>query len=239
MRQRSNASHAISTFNEQALHAALKAWYAQPGDRFEVPVEGSIIDIVRDGLLIEIQTGGFSPLRRKLAKLVEGYCVRLVYPIARDRWIVRLKGRRGTKVLGRRRSPKRGRLLDVFGELVSLPALCAHENFSLEVLLTQEEEVRRLGPGRAWRRRGWVTQERWLLDVVGRHVFETPADFAALLPDELDEPFDTAALAHGLDCPRRLAQKAAYALRKMGVLEAVGKRGNAILYARAACAVAG
>lgn len=231
-----NRSHAISTLNEGPLHAGLKAWYAEPGDAEEVLVDGFLVDIVRDGLLIEIQTGGFSPLRRKLAKLVEGYCVRLVYPIAREKWIVRLKGRRSTKVLGRRKSPKRGKVLDVFAELVSLPALCADENFSLEVLLTQEEEVRRQVPGRAWRRRGWVTQERRLLDVVERRLFETPADFAALLPDELDEPFDTAELAGAIGCPRWLAQKAAYALRKMDVLEMAGKRGNAILYTRAACA---
>ena len=45
----------ISTFNEKPLHAALKAWYARAGDRLEVQVDGFIIDIVRDGLLIEIQ----------------------------------------------------------------------------------------------------------------------------------------------------------------------------------------
>ena len=34
--------------------------------------------------------------------------------------------------------------------------------------------------------------------------------------------------------PRRLAQQMAYCLRKMGRIEAVGKEGNAILYARSA-----
>jgi hypothetical protein len=227
-------SHAISTLNEGPLHAALKDWYAEPGDATEVLVDGFLVDIVRNGLLIEIQTRSFSPLRRKLARLVEGHRVRLVYPIAREKWVLRMKGRRSKKTLGRRKSPKRGRLVDVFAELVSVPALCAHENFSLEVLFTREEEVRRQVAGRAWRRRGWVTQERRLLDVVGRCVFETPADFAALVPDELGEPFDTAQLARAIGRSRWLAQKAAYALREMGAINAVGKRGNAILYARTA-----
>src|SRR5262245_62323945 len=30
----------IGLLNEKPLHAALKAWYAQPGDQFEVPLDG-------------------------------------------------------------------------------------------------------------------------------------------------------------------------------------------------------
>lgn len=227
-----NGSHAISTLNEGPLHAALKAWYARPSDETEVLVDGFLIDIVRDGLLIEIQTRGFSPLKRKLGRLVEGHRIRLVYPIAREKRIVRMKGRRSQKTLGKRKSPKRGAVEDVFAELVAFPALCAHPGFSVEVLLTREEEVRRQYADRAWRRRGWVTEERRLLDVVESRVFETPADFAALLPDALDEPFDTGELARAIGRPRWLAQKMAYCLREMGVIEPVGKRGNAVLYAR-------
>ena len=43
-----NASHNISTLNEKPLHAALKEWYASPGDRFEVPVDGYLVDIMPD-----------------------------------------------------------------------------------------------------------------------------------------------------------------------------------------------
>ena len=50
----------IGLINEKPLHASLKQWYARPGDRFEVPVDGFVIDIVRDNLLIEIQTRNFA-----------------------------------------------------------------------------------------------------------------------------------------------------------------------------------
>jgi hypothetical protein len=227
-----NSSHAISTLNEGPLHAALKAWYARRGDRFEVPVDGYLVDIVRGRLLIEIQTGGFSPLKRKLEALSHRHRVRLVYPIARDNWIVRM-AKRGRRVLGRRRSPKRGAVEDLFTELVSMPGLLTRARFSVEVLLTQEEEVRRHDPRRAWRRRGWVTCERRLLDVVDRRLFESPADLAALLPGDLPKVFTTAELAAAIARPRWLAQKMAYCLREMGAIEAVGKRGNAVQYARA------
>ena len=225
-------AHRISTLNESPLHADLKAWYARPGDRLEVPVEGFIIDIVRDELLIEVQTGSLASLKRKLPALAESHPVRLVVPIPREKWIVRL-AEDGEGTLGRRRSPKRGQIEDIFGELVSFPQLLAHPNFSLEVLLTQEEELRRYDGTRAWRRRGWVTHERRLLEVVDQQHFSTPGEMAALLPPALEEPFSTADLAAALGRPRRLAQRMAYCLREMGDIEAVGKQGNAILYARA------
>ncbi len=229
--QSQEMQHEIGSLNEKPLHAALKEWYAQPGDQFEVPVDNFVIDIVRDELLIEIQTQGFSQIKGKLAELLARHPVQLVYPIAREKWIVKLtQGRRGRR--SRRKSPKRGTIHDVFGELVSIPGLLSEPGFTLEVLLIQEEEVRRHDPKRAWRRRGWVTHERRLLDVVDRKVFREPADLAALIPPELSEPFTTSDLAAAIFRPLRLAQRMAYCLREMGAIVAVGKQGNAFLYAR-------
>ena len=222
----------IGTLNEKSLHAALKAWYAQPGDQLEVSVDGFIVDIVRDDLLVEIQTTSFSAIKQKLAALTPHHPVRLVYPIAREKWIVRL-AKDGKGQLGRRKSPQGGTLEQVFGELVSFPRLLPSPNFSLDVLLIQEEEIRRYDGKRGWRRRGWITHERRLLQVVGHRLFETPADMAALLPPNLAEPFTTSDLAAAVAKPRWLAQKMAYCLREMDAIVPVGKRRNAILYTRA------
>ena len=219
----------IGTLNEKPLHAALKQWYAQPGDRFEAPVDGYVIDLVRGELLIEIQTASFAALKRKLADLVTRHPVRLVYPVAQERWLLKLAPD-GHSHLGRRKSPQRRSLMHLFEELVSFPQLLSSPNFSLHVLLIQEEQVRRYDSKRAWRRKGWVTHERRLLQVVDNRLFETPADMAALLPAGLAEPFTTSDLAAAIAKPRWLAQKMAYCLRKMGVITAIGKRGNAILY---------
>jgi hypothetical protein len=218
----------IGTLNEKPLHAGLRAWYARPGDRFEVPVEGYVIDLVRGDLLVEIQTANFAALKRKLPTLTRQHSVRLVYPVAYEKWIVKHPADGETPT--RRKSPKRGSYLDVFAELVRLPTLLTRANFALHVLLIQEEEVRRHEPGRAWRRKGWVIDERRLLAVVEDRLFEHPADLLALLPESLPRPFTTADLAAVGGLRKRLAGQVAYCLRKMDMLEAVGKRGNAILY---------
>ena len=222
--------HQINTLNEKPLHAALKDWYVQPGDEVEVKMKGFYVDIVRGGLLIEIQTRGFAAIRRKLGRLVDDHPIRLVYPIAAEKWIVRLD--KDGKVLGRRKSPKHGAHEDVFEELVSMPRLMQHPNMSLETLLIQEEEVRYHDPNRGWRRKGWMTHERRLLKVLDRRIFTTAAELAAFIPEITPELFTTADLAIATKRPRWVMQKMAYCLREMDAIHVVGKKRNAIVYER-------
>jgi len=218
----------IGLLNEKPLHASLKQWYARPGDRFEVPVDGFVIDIVRDDLLIEIQTGNFSAIKSKLTRLSDSHRVRLIYPIVQEKWIVRVSSdNRGVAI--RRKSPKRGRLEDLFWELVSIPQLLSHPNFSLEVLMIRQEEFRRYERKRKWRRRGWVLEGRQLLEVLEQRVFGESADWLRFLPEGL-ESFTTSDLATGIDTKRELAQKMAYCLRESRMIELIGRRGRANLY---------
>jgi hypothetical protein len=221
----------IGTLNEKPLHAALKYWYAQPGDEIEVKVDGYFIDIIQEGVLVEIQTRNFSAIKRKVTKLVQKYPLRLVYPIAQEKWIVKLP-KEGHGKPTRRKSPKRGKVIDMFAELVSFPALMNHPNFSLEVLLIQEEEVRRHVKSSNWRRRGWRTEERRLLAVIKQYIFEAPADLWQLLPSNLPNEFTTSDLVSAMGVNRRGAQQLAYCLRKMNAIEQIGKRGRSNLYTK-------
>jgi hypothetical protein len=220
----------VGTLREKPLHAALKRWYAEVGDRIEEPVDGFVIDLVRDGVLIEIQTSGFSSMKRKLVKLLDNYAVHVVHPIPVEKWIVKLD--EAGQVISRRKSPKRGAAVDLFGELVSFPGLIAHPNLTLEVLFIREEEVRRFDGTKAWRRKGWVVEERRLLEVIDRLIVDSPEALASLLPNEVTLEFTTADLADALRRNRRLAQQMTYCLRHAGVIEMVGKDGNTIVYSR-------
>jgi hypothetical protein len=218
----------IGLLNEKPLHASLKQWYARPGDQFEIPVDGFVIDIVRDDLLIEIQTRNFSSIKSKLNKLARTHRVRLIYPIVQEKWIVRSATPEGHRVI-RRKSPKRGRLEDLFWELVSIPQLLSNPNFSFEVLMIREEEVRRYDKKRRWRRKGWVLEGRQLLEVVDQRLYGGSADWLHFLPDGLGS-FTTHDLATRIDTRRDLAQKMAYCLREARIIELIGRRGRANLY---------
>ncbi len=222
----------IGELNEQPLHAALKAYYARPDDQVEVSTDGYVIDLVQDDCLIEIQTGNFSNVKRKLSELVRRYPVRLVYPVAAEKWILKLP-QQGTEQPQYRKSPKRGRVEAIFSELVSFPRLLLEDNFSLEVVLVQEEEVRRFVCKKRGRKDGWVTVERRMLGVVAQRIFEKPSDLSNLLPADIPAEFTTLDLAQAIDIPRRLAQKMAYCLREIGEIDWVGKRGRSHIYSRA------
>ncbi len=220
----------IGTLGEHHLHAALKEHLQQPGDLVEQEVEGFVVDLVRGAQLIEIQTRGFTKMAKKLDRLLDRHPVRLVHPIAAELWIVKLDDD-GAQT-SRRKSPRRGQLVDVCAELVSFPTLLSHPNFTLEVVLVQEEEVRRPNP-KAWRRRGWSTVERRLLDVVGSHTFESTAHLGSLLPSDLPDPWGTAELAKALGRSRRLAQQVAYCLREAGIASPLRRTRRGHLYTSA------
>lgn len=221
----------MGTLREKPLHAALKRWYAEGGDLVEQPLDGFVIDLVRGDVLIEIQTRGFSSMKRKLEALIPRHTVRVVYPVPVEKYIVKVD--EDGVVASRRRSPKRGAAVDVFAELVSFPELIAEGSLTVEVLLITEEELRRHDPTRAWRRKGWVVEERRLLEVRDRLVLDCPQRLAALLPHDLPGEFTTADVATALGRRRRLAQQMTYCLRHVGAIDMIGKTGNAVVYRRA------
>ena len=86
-----NLHDVIGVLREGPLHRDLKGLLAAPGDAFEVKVDGYVIDLVRaGGELVEIQTGGFSPLRKKLDALLDRHPIRIVHPIPARRRIIRV-----------------------------------------------------------------------------------------------------------------------------------------------------
>ncbi len=213
---------------EYSLHSEIKRWYTVSGDELEVKVEDFIIDILRGKFLIEIQTGNFSAVKKKLIKLLPNNQVRLVYPIAKLKWVVHVS--ESGEFIRRRKSPKKGKLTDLFYELIHTPTLIKDRNFSLEVLLIEEEEVR-CNDGRGnWRRRGISVKDRKLLNVFDRIIFEDSGDFLEFLPKELDGYFTNKVLASKLGISVRLAQKITYCLRKMGAISIAGKKNNELLF---------
>ena len=216
---------------EYSLHSEIKRWYMTSEDELEVKVDDFIIDVLRGKLLIEIQTGNFSAIKNKLTNLLRNNNqVRLVYPIAQLKWIVHETA--SGEFVRRRKSPKKGKVTELFYELVHAPSLIKDKNFSLEVLLIEEEEIRCSDGRGSWRRRGVSTKDRKLLNVFDRIVFEDSRDFLEFIPEELDGYFTNKVLALKLGVSVRLAQKITYCLRKMGAISVAGKRRNQLLFQR-------
>lgn len=225
----------IGNLNESPLHLELKRRCAPPGSRFEVTVDGYVVDAVGDGEIVEIQTANLGAARAKLEHLARHHRVRLVLPVARELWLLT---RHPDGRCSRRRSPRHAPdaqpAAEVFRELVAAPTLLALPGLQLEVAVTEQEALRLPAPRRRGRAR-WRVAERRLLKLLERRRFEHPAQLGDLLPPPsvLPEPFTTAELAAASGLRRELCQKMAYCLHHSRVLLREGKRGNAHLYRRA------
>jgi hypothetical protein len=225
-----NLPDVIGVLREGPLHRELKALLAAPGDAFEVKVDGYVIDLVRaSGELVEIQTGSFSPLRRKLDALLDRHPVRIVHPIPAKRRIVRVD--EDGEVLSTKASPKKPTAAMIFEGLVSFPTLLDHPNLTIEVLLTAEDHIRKPAPVRG-RRYLRDPGERRLTEIIQRIELRGPGDAAKLIP-AFDQPFTTKELAKAMRVPLPLAQKTAHCLRALNVLEPAGMRGRAPLHVTA------
>ncbi len=221
----------INTSNEGTLHADIKAWYRLPGDLIEEKVGGFIVDLIQGEnreLLIEIQTANFAAIARKLKVLLENHHVRLVFPIAREKWIINTKA--SGAIINRRKSPKTGRTEEVFKELLRIPALVNHQNFSLEVLMVKIEEIRCADGQGSWRRGGVSIKDRRLLEVLDRQLFVTDTDWLKLIPEGIQQPFTNKTLAKSLGQSVYTARKMTYCLKKIGVIKETGKNRNELLF---------
>ncbi len=216
---------------ETSLHREQKQIYAGPGAQLEVRVAGYRIDAVVGEELIEVQHGPLSAIRDKVRRLLETHDVRIVKPIVMRKMLI-VRSRRGGRVVRRRVSPKQGKLLDLFDELIHLTRLFPHPRLTLEAPLVEVEEWRYPGHGRRrWRRdNDFLVEDQKLVRIDCQYQIRTVADLAALAACKLPKPFHTGHLAAGLGIPRPFAQRIAYCLRKMGAVDAVGKERNSWLY---------
>jgi hypothetical protein len=214
---------------ESSLHRALKERHGhEAGGRCEVAVEGFRIDAMAgDGTLVEIQSGGLGTLKPKLKRLLPRHRIRVVKPIVLGRVVVRCATADGP-VLSRRRSPRRGSLLEAFDDLVGLAPLLPDPNLTVEIVGVVVEEIRI--PRR--RRPGYAVVDRRLVEIQAATTVESADDLWLLLPPNFPrfEPFTTADLARELGTPRPFAQRVAYCLRQSGAAEPLTKRGNSYIY---------
>jgi hypothetical protein len=216
---------------ETSLHRELKRLYAGDAAQTEVAMDNYRIDAVRGRQLIEIQHGSLAAIRSKIQRLVNDHRVLVVKPIVARKLLVKQNGPQG-KVVSRRLSPKRGKLLDIFEELVYFTRVFPHPRLTLEIVLVEVEEWRYPGHGRRrrWRKDDQIVADQKLLSVGQSVRLRHACDLVQLVPGKLPKNFHTGHLAELAGVRRHVAQRIAYCLREMQAVEQIGKQGNALLY---------
>lgn len=240
----------IGTFSEKRLHKILKYYFCEDEDCHEVRIKpdgtaaadpqdrggkaesgrgGFIADIFNSGEIIEIQTGGFYPLKSKLEFYLNNtdYEVTVVHPIAAKKWVTWINTEDGT--LGKRsKSPKKGVASDVLPELFWLSDVLKNDRLHFKIMLLEIDEYRLLDGWGNGGKRGSNRYDRVPGELIDIIEFDAVNYAKPLIPQGLDQEFTSADFSK---LTKLKGRKLSYALRLLCTtndIERCGKKGTAI-----------
>ena len=207
----------VGTLSEKYLHALLKRYFEPDTDYHEVGIDRFTADICRDMRIIEIQTRALGRLREKLEYyLLEGYKVKVVYPIPHIKWLSWIDPDTG-EASPKHRSPKTGSFYDCFWELYNIKYFLDYKNLN--------------GYGKRRKRRA-TRQERIPTALYDTLILNSPKDYLKLVPDELPEIFTKDEYAKATKLSPEMAYSGLNILQYLEVVELAGKDGRKKLYRR-------
>lgn len=220
----------IGTLGEKTIHAVLKRYYEPYGDNHEVSLGGFVADAVGENGIFEIQTRQFEKLRPKLNAFLPLCRVTVVYPVVvrkRLNWIDPQTG----EIVQQGKWFRCGSRYSFFSELYRIKPFLKNPNLFFRVVELTAEEYRLLNGYGAQKKNRAEKYDRIPESMQQEWVLNQPSDFAVFLPENLPDQFDSAVFALHAHIPRSVGQVALNILTELQVVERIGKRGNAHLYA--------
>lgn len=223
------AENGIGTLSEKTLHAVLKHFYEPDASKHEVKVGRYVADIYRGDSILEIQTGSFYPMRKKLEYFLKNYQVTVVHPVAHTKWLAWINTETGesTKL---RKSPKTGKSYQIFPELYRIKDLLTNKNLSIRVVMLDIEEYRYLSGWSRDRKKGSCRCDRVPVNFVSE--LEVGAEFGynSLIPPTLPASFTSKDFKKHSGLSLSASQTALNVLFYVGAVKRVGKQRNAYVY---------
>ena len=227
MHQRYN----IGTYKEKKLHIMMKRYFEEDPKYHEIPVNGYIADICRDGVITEIETSGFTGLKPKLAAYLTDYKVRLVYPLAHIKYLSWIDPENGN-ITSRKKSPKKGTAYNALFEMVRILPHVKNENLNVLVPFLEIDEYRLLDGWSRDKKKGSHRFERIPTDLFQVEEFSADADYIKYIPESCIENFTLADFAKAVHVTARDASGILHVFMERGLLVRTGKKGNSYLYTR-------
>ena len=225
---REREQHGIGTLGEKTLHAIVKNYVEPDEDYHEVPLEGYVADVYRDGHIFEIQTANFNTMRNKLETFLPLYKVTIVYPVPATKWLRWINEETG-EITDRRKSPKKGTPQAVFYELYKIKKFLKNPNLSIHILMIDMEETRLLNGWSEDGKKGSHRHDRLPTELVEEVHLNCVEDYRMLVPVELDR-FTSREYAKATKLTVKKAQTALNILHYLGAVGRVDKKGNSFIY---------
>lgn len=176
----------IGIYNEKRVHRVIKDFVSCDESTFEVKLGGAVADVFSNGLITEVQTGGFYPLKKKIAAYIEktDYKIRIIHPAIVKKTIVRVDPATG-EVIHKKVSPKKESALKILPELIYLSEHLFSERLTFEVYGIEVEEHRYSDEIHRYRKAGKRDSEIFPVSLESITEIASSSDALALLPEKL------------------------------------------------------
>lgn len=220
-----NKRSGIGTLNEKCIHAALKNYFSNDYDQ-EAKIGSFYADIVTENGIFEIQTRNFNKLNKKLEVMLSVCHVTVVYPYEKRTRVITASDTNG-EVLREGGFRTNNSLTEFFLELYRIKSFLTDPNLSICIAELDVERVNYVSEKTGKRRkRGAYTKTPLSLR---REIYlEKPEDYFALLPEELPKEFTVKELQGYIKATD--VKLMLEILLYLGIVDKVGKRGNAEVY---------
>ena len=219
----------IGTLSEKTVHAVVKNYYEPDETHQEIPIEGMYADIFTGSEIIEIQTGNFHQVRKKLDRFLPLYPVTVVLPIPDTKWLFWIDEETG-EISEKRKSPKKGDPYTAFFELYKIKPYLKSKGLTIKFLFMDMEEYKLLNGWSRDKKRGSERYDRIPVSITKEYTFTEPRDYMQLLPEDLPLEFTSPELAKRLKINRRYCNLFLNVIFDLGVVTRTGKKGNAFVY---------
>ena len=222
----------ITTYMERGLHRSLKSYFCPDELKHEIKIGRYVADVCDGKTVFEIQTGNFSPLRKKIQFYLENtdFDVVVVRPIARNRKIFWLDEDSGELIKTPRLSSKHEPLASGIADILYLLEFLGADRLSFCFVMMEIDEVRALdGYGKQKKIRA-TSLDRLAGEIYSLHYIKDATDIKNILfPLLPDEPFDRDALAKALRLKGLKLWSAQKLLLETGLLNC-NKQGNKLIF---------
>lgn len=243
----------IGTLGEKQMHAAIKRFICPDESCHEIKIDGSalciekesdgedkkrkkrrfVADVLEGNTIFEIQTGPFSPLREKIAWILENttYNIVVIHPIAETKWINYINGKTDD-IERRQRSPLKGKYTDIAGELYFLRDFLQNPRFSLVLLMMEAEQYKKNTVKDGRKRPRYRKYELIPVSLLRAYVFKSAEDYKLFIPESLPERFCVKNYSAASGIRGMEAYSIVKTLIHVGLLEEDGNIGRAAAYKR-------
>lgn len=234
--QSSRERASIGTLSEKSLHAAIKLYFEPHGECQEINVGDFVADIVGENGIIEIQTRAFSKMKKKLSQFLSVAPVTVVHPIIVNKTVICVDECTGA-VTSKRKSPKHGDIYSAIDELWGIKEFLHDEKLTVCLMLIDAQETRIYGGevpkyGKKKQRspKGYFRSDRLPTKLNDEIYICGLEGYRIFIPEGLPDQFTVKDIASCADIDSHKASITAHLLSEIGVLERIGKKGNAYIY---------